>query len=379
MESMVSDHGNVGAAIDRMNDLVVARRRDPPPPVLRRGNGFDGAASFDRGNCPNGLNRLNEGRSMKSAQVTPRSLIRVERIALRGPGVVILTGPSSCGKGEVAAALCETLSIDPKRHLSMGEILRSTVARAKQEPSFSELLREKYQLSQDSNVFDCIDTTDELSEKVTRHLADLEKYFGRTPSRFISDEVSGKASVSQLEWLEYCTSRGLLIPNRWTQDLIAADIERTLSTGKDARQLPFILDGYPRTVVAAQHLLGFLRSLDIPVLRVLHLSISKAEMSHRAGKRGRADDHVEALRSRFEFYVENVQPSVDYLKTELGGDRIALIDAHQPAYVDVDGERVFNLELSIDNVVRTALRSLGVPTVIVRDLIEQRRESMLDG
>ena len=104
----------------------------------------------------------------------------------------------------------------------------------------------------------------------------------------------------------------------------------------------------------------------------------KAEMSTRAGKRGRADDHAEALRSRFEFYVENVQPSVDYLKTELGGDAIALIDAHQPAYVMVDDERVFHLRRSIENVVATTLRSLGVPRVIVRDLLERRRDEAGD-
>jgi len=80
------------------------------------------------------------------------------------------------------------------------------------------------------------------------------------------------------------------------------------------------------------------------------------------------------LRSRFEFYVENVQPSVDYLKTELGGDAVALIDAHQPAYVEVDGKRTFHLERSIENVVVTTLRALGVPRVIVRDLVERRRE-----
>ena len=184
---------------------------------------------------------------MTDPQNTARSLVRVERIALQGPGAVILTGPSSCGKGEVAAALCEMLSINPKRHLSMGEILRSTISRAKDDLVFRELLETKYDLSQDANVFDCVDTNDELTEKVQRHLPDLEKFFARAPSRFISDTVSGKSFVSQLDWLEYCTARGLLIPNRWTQDLIAADIERTLaqgeSEGEDGRQRPFILDG----------------------------------------------------------------------------------------------------------------------------------------
>ena len=307
-------------------------------------------------------------------RTTPRSLIRVERIALRGPGVVILTGPSSCGKGEVANALCELVSIDPSRHLSMGEILRTTAERSKLDPDFARLLADKYSLSRESSIFDCLDTNDELTEKVRRYLPDLERYFGRKPSRFISDEISGKAEVSQLDWLEFCTARGLLIPNRWTQDLISAEIERALAADTEGVDSPFILDGYPRTVAAAQHLLAFLEGMGLPILKVLHLSISKAEMSARAGKRGRADDNEDALRRRFEFYVENVQPSVDYLKTELGGDRVALIDAHQPAFEEIDGDRVFHLHRSIDNVVSTSLRALGVPNVIVRDLLESRRE-----
>jgi adenylate kinase family enzyme len=307
---------------------------------------------------------------------TTRSLVRVERIALRGPGVVILTGPSSCGKGEVANALCELVSVDPRRHLSMGEILRTTAERSKTDPDYARLLAEKYALSRDVSLFDCVDTNEELTGKVSRYLPDLERYFGRTPSRFISGDLSANADVSQLEWLEFCTARGLLIPNRWTQDLISAEIERALAMDTEGTDSPFILDGYPRTVAAAQHLLGFLERLGLPVLKVLHLSISKAEMSARAGKRGRADDHEEALRRRFDFYVDNVQPSVDYLKTELGGDRVALIDAHQPAYTaDDQGNQVFDLHRSIDNVVSTALRALGVPGVIVADLLEGRAES----
>ena len=300
----------------------------------------------------------------------PPPLVRVEKIALRGPGVVILTGPSSCGKGEVAQALCEMLSIDPDRHLSMGGILRNTVERSKEDAVYAKMLAEKYSLSRDVSMFDCIDTTDELSEKVRRYLPELQKILNRNTA---SDDVS------QLEWLEFCTVRGLLIPNRWTQDLISAEIDTILQTknsdGTDGYNLPFILDGYPRTVAAAEHLLGYLNSVNVPVLKVLHLTISKAEMSARAGKRGRADDHEEALRSRFEFYVENVQPSVDYIKTTLGGSAISLIDAHQPEFLEEDGQRKLNLPDSIDNVVSTSLRALGVPRVIVRDLIEARRES----
>lgn len=307
---------------------------------------------------------------MSQTSYLPPSIVRVERIALQGPGVVILTGPSSCGKGEVAHALCETLSINPERHLSMGGILRNTVERSKTDETYASLLEDKYALSNSVSMFDSIDTTEELSDKVRRYLPELQKHFNRDPQ-------SDNADASQLEWLEFCTVRGLLIPNRWTQDLISAEIDTILQTpdsdGTNGFELPFILDGYPRTVAAAEHLLRYLRSVNVPVLKVLHLSISKAEMSARAGKRGRADDHEEALRSRFEFYVENVQPSVDYMKTELGGSYISLIDAHQPEFANKDGERVFLLQDSIDNVVSTSLRALGVPRVIVRDMMEARK------
>src|SRR4051812_9445684 len=128
-------------------------------------------------------------------------LVRVEKVALRERGVVILTGPSSCGKGEVAAALCRVLSIDRQAHLSMGEILRSTVARSKSDAAFAATLAERYKLSASTSVFDCVDTTDELSRKVRAHLDGLGRHFGRpTMGDF----------TSQLEWLEYCTVNGLL-------------------------------------------------------------------------------------------------------------------------------------------------------------------------
>ena len=275
---------------------------------------------------------------------------------MRHPGVVILTGPSSCGKGEVAAALCRVMSIAPSDHLSMGEILRSSFQNAKSDASYAALLSERYQISAASNIFQCVDTTEDLSRKVKNYLPQLEKYFQR----------SGMDTfTSQLEWLEFCTMNGLLVPNRWTQNFIAAHIEHS----PGLRSRPFILDGYPRTVSAAKHLLEFLERLSIPVIKVLHLSISRQEMIQRAKHRGRADDDETSLLSRFQFYIENVQPSVDYLKMELGSDAIVLVDAHQPVYVERNGQKVLALKESIVNVVSSALRGLGVPRVILKDVL----------
>jgi hypothetical protein len=95
----------------------------------------------------------------------------------------------------------------------------------------------------------------------------------------------------------------------------------------------------------------------------------RQEMIQRAMHRGRADDDEASLLSRFQFYIQNVHPSVDYLKMELGSDAIVLVDAHEPVYVERNGQRVLALKESIANVVSSALRGLGVPRVILRDVL----------
>ncbi len=290
---------------------------------------------------------------------TTADLFKVERISLRGPGVIILTGPSSCGKGEVAAALRQVMNIPASDHLSMGEILRTTITRAKNDPSYARLLRENYQISAEQNIFDSLDAEAELVDKIHKHMPRMEEYFQR-------DNMA--EFTSQLDWLEYCTMNGLLVPDRWTQNFIAAHIEHD----PRFKEVPFIIDGYPRTVAAARHLLDFLKSQGIPVMRVLHLSISKQEMIFRAQARGRADDDTHSLLRRYQFYVENVQPSVDFMKVELGCKNIALIDAHQPMFTHTpEGKRKLDLSASIANVVADSLRSLGMPRVIVRDIVDE--------
>ncbi len=285
------------------------------------------------------------------------SKIRIEKAVFKGPGILILTGPSSCGKGEIADALCKVLSVPKRAHLAMGDILRQAFEKSKDDQSFADLLSNSYQISHDSNIFECIDTTSDLSKKVLSYKPQLEKYFKRKDM----DKFT-----SQLEWLEFCTMNGLLVPNRWTETFISAHIEHDPYFKKN----PFILDGYPRTPRAAEHLLESLVKLQIPIIKVLHLSISKQEMVSRASKRGRADDDAESLLSRYKFYTENVQPSIDYMKTELGSENIALIDAHQPVYDIKDNKKTLNVKKSILNVVASSLRNLGASRITVKDLLE---------
>ena len=285
------------------------------------------------------------------------SPITVEKIKLKNRGAIILTGPSSCGKGEVASFFVKALSIPASCHLSMGEILRYAFKEAKTNAKYANLLAEQHLISSEHKILSCIDSSKKLTAKVKRFTPELHAHFGQKKMN---------EGLSQLDWLEFCTLYGLLVPDRWTQCFI----ESRLDMAEDIRNQAFILDGYPRTVAAAKHLLSYFKKINIPVIKLLHLSISKQEMMTRAKRRDREDDAEESLRSRYLFYVENVQPSVDYMKKELGADLTALIDAHQPVYTD-NGTQL-DLRASIANVSLDALWSLGIPRVICGDLVRQQ-------
>jgi adenylate kinase family enzyme len=269
-------------------------------------------------------------------------------LELAGPGMIVLTGPSSCGKGEIGKALSSIFNIQPQNYLSMGEILRQTFARSKTDPAFAAILQTEYFLSWEVSVFDCLDTNNKLTEKIYSYKSALESYIGK------SLEL-----CSQLDWLEFCTVNGLLVPNRWTEVIL----ENYLKQNPQLQHSAFVLDGYPRTAIAAQHLVETVQKYHIPVLKVLHISISKTEMLARATFRNRIDDQEDILKSRFDFYINSVQPSVDVLKKLLGNDYVALIDGHQPVY---NQDNSVDVSTSIKNVVHDCLVALGFH----RDMIQ---------
>ncbi len=273
--------------------------------------------------------------------------ISVRQVAVEGEGAILLTGPSSCGKGEIANGLGRFLSMPPQLHVSMGELLRATVRAARSDANFRERLGSQYGISDVEPVLTAESSTHDLIDKVKRHQPGFGDRFGCEPGQ-----------ITQLDWLEYCVAEGLLIPDDWTERII--DVRLREST--DLRERIFILDGYPRTTEAAQRLLSTFAELDIGVIKVIHLSITKDEMKARAGGRGRSDDTDEGLERRYQFYVEHVQPCIDYLKAELGTAHVALVDAHQPVF-NSDGS--LDLERSIRAVTSSVLEALGLPRFLL--------------
>jgi adenylate kinase family enzyme len=269
--------------------------------------------------------------------------IKVEQVSVAGKGAIILTGPSSCGKGEIAMALRQFLDLPSTRHLSMGDILRLTIKNAREDKEFRDKLANVYEIDDKDNIFE--DVNSPIKDKALRYESELNSLYPN--------------GVTQLDWLEFCVSHGLLIPDAWTVNIINA----TFDMNEELKNEIFILDGYPRTVKAAEELLKTFEAFDIPIIKVIHLSITKNEMIRRAMGRKRADDQIESLERRYQFYVESVQPSIDYLKRDIGSNRVAMIDAHQPVF---DEGQKFNLKKSIERVTYDVISALGLPKYLLK-------------
>ena len=272
--------------------------------------------------------------------------IIVQRVVAEGCGAILLTGPSSCGKGEIAKELRSFLSIPKERHLSMGDILRRTIKKAREDENFRYRLATVYDISDRISVFEEAENKVENISKAIKHKKELILFY------------QGRETISQLDWLEFCVNEGLLVPDEWTVNIINATFEDSEEFQKEI----FILDGYPRTIKAAEELLKTFVKFNIPIIKVIHLSISKDEMVKRALGRKKFDDKKDSLERRYQFYIENVQPSIDYLKVRLGSSKVTLIDAHQPIYNELN---IIDIEKSIKQVTLNVLQSLGLPSYLL--------------
>lgn len=198
----------------------------------------------------------------------------------RSPGVFLILGPSGSGKGTAAERLLNDGLVGG--HLSMGELLRGLLERVQNDPQTSATLENTLE--------------------------------GNVPSGF----------PLRVAYLEHAVRTGLLIPDAWTQTVI----EHELSAHPALRTVPWVLDGYPRRISAARHLLTTLERAGIPVLGVIHLRLPLEVMRERLLSRGREDDTPEAIMRRHTFYTNSVLPTLEYLRDQLGMDHVWNVDAN---------------------------------------------------
>ena len=108
---------------------------------------------------------------------------------------------------------------------------------------------------------------------------------------------------------------GSLVPD----EVVIGMISHKLDSNKDAKG--FIFDGFPRTVAQAEALDQLLATKNAPILGMIALEVTDAELEHRLLQRGKAsgrpdDAHPEVIQKRIKEYNDKTAPVAGFYKNQ---------------------------------------------------------------
>lgn len=107
--------------------------------------------------------------------------------------------------------------------------------------------------------------------------------------------------------------RGELQPDFLTNSMVTNVLISSLTPDKH-----IFADGYPRTVVQSEtfeRMMDYYKRKDI---KIIYIEVGKEEAVKRMLLRGRADDTKEGMAKRFDEYINNVIPAMNYFKDKTG-------------------------------------------------------------
>jgi len=108
-------------------------------------------------------------------------------------------------------------------------------------------------------------------------------------------------------------ARGELQPDFLTTSIVTNILTASLTAEKH-----LIADGYPRTVVQSKDFEAMMKFYKRREIHIIYIEVSKEEAMTRNLARGRGDDTKEGIAKRFDEYVDNVIPAMNYFKDKEG-------------------------------------------------------------
>ncbi len=107
--------------------------------------------------------------------------------------------------------------------------------------------------------------------------------------------------------------KGFLQPNFLTISLFSNIL---ISGLKENSTL--ITDGYPRTIPQSEAFDSMMKFYGRTDVKIIYIELGKEEAIKRMKLRGRSDDTDEGIANRFDEYINNVIPSMNYFKDKEG-------------------------------------------------------------
>ena len=107
--------------------------------------------------------------------------------------------------------------------------------------------------------------------------------------------------------------KGFLQPDFLTTGLLTGIL---ISNMKEDTSI--IADGFPRTVAQSLAFENMMKFYNRDEVKIIYIELSKEEAIKRMKLRGRSDDTDEGISNRFDEYVNNVIPSMNYFNDKSG-------------------------------------------------------------
>ncbi len=108
-------------------------------------------------------------------------------------------------------------------------------------------------------------------------------------------------------------TRGELQPDFLTNAIFTNILTSSLSPEKH-----LIADGYPRTIVQSQTFEAMMKFFKRGDVKIIYIEVGKDEAIKRMLLRSRHDDTKEGIAKRFDEYINNVIPAMNYFKDKKG-------------------------------------------------------------
>lgn len=173
----------------------------------------------------------------------------------------------------------------------------------------------------------------------------LKKYLNEQDGRDCVEAVTGAEYRKMIEaegftgnLLKDAYNRGELLPDFLTNAIVTNILTSSLTNEKH-----LIADGYPRTVVQSKEFETMMKFYKRKDIKIIYIELSKEEAMKRNLLRGRSDDTKEGIAKRFDEYVDNVIPAMNYYK-----------DKEDYKIYSINGEQ------SVEDVHNDIIKALGI-------------------
>ena len=107
--------------------------------------------------------------------------------------------------------------------------------------------------------------------------------------------------------------KGFLQPDFLTTSILVSVLTTNIKEGTT-----LITDGYPRTLAQSEAFNDAMKFYGRDDVKIIYIELNKEEAIKRMKLRGRSDDTDEGIANRFDEYMNNVIPSMNYFKDKVG-------------------------------------------------------------